>query len=151
MLQLEQDALYTSQRLNTEWQQLRKSEQYEGIRKKLLQNMHRAVRLSKEDGARMIEHYGYDGVYKKVSVGGNLVNEHSMNKTKVRSHGVKLLHQKEKKRALVVILKIFSKNIKRGKHKVLISYLLIGYFNKFRNATINQSFLMNKKSRLTIR
>ncbi len=84
MLQLEQDALYTSQRLNTEWQQLRKSEQYEGIRKKLLQNMHRAVRLSMEDGARMIEHYGHDGVYKKVSVGGNLVNGDSMNKTKVR-------------------------------------------------------------------
>lgn len=63
----------------------------------------------------MIEYYGYEGVYKKLTASGSHGKEVEMNKTKVQSHGVKLLHQKEKKRAMGVILKIFSKNIKRGK------------------------------------
>jgi hypothetical protein len=53
-------------RLNREWEELRKSDQYEGLRSKLLQNMHRAVRLSGADGTNMIKYYGYDGVYKKL-------------------------------------------------------------------------------------
>jgi hypothetical protein len=31
--------------------------------------MHRAVRLSAADGNKMIEYYGYDGVYKKLMEG----------------------------------------------------------------------------------
>jgi hypothetical protein len=56
-------------RLNIEWEELRRSDQYEGLRRKLLQNMHRAVRLSGADGTKMIEYYGYDGVYKKLMGG----------------------------------------------------------------------------------
>jgi hypothetical protein len=39
------------------------------LRRKLLQNMHRAVRLSGADGTKIIEYYGYDGVYKKLMGG----------------------------------------------------------------------------------
>jgi hypothetical protein len=43
-----------------------------------------------------------------------------------------------------MILKIFSRNAKRGK-SLIILLLLIAYFNRFKGATLNQS---QRKSRL---
>ena len=78
-------------RLNSEWEELRNSDQYEGLRRKLLQNMHRAVRLSGTDGTKMIEYYGYEGVYKKLMEGQLGQKETGKGQT----HGVRLLHLKE--------------------------------------------------------
>jgi hypothetical protein len=57
-----------------------------------MQNMHRAYKLSMADGTKMIEYYGYEGVYKKLMEGDKGQEETRVNKG--QTHGVRLLHLK---------------------------------------------------------
>jgi hypothetical protein len=71
---------------------MRGADQYEGLRKRLFMNMHRAYNLSMQDGTKMINYYGYDGVYKKLLTMNNDLIQ--VKKPKLQTHSVKLLHQK---------------------------------------------------------